>query len=60
MRPPILDAAAPGSVDLHVDPEGVFDMLLGAVLIHVMLPSASSRRRSVEHSVDMIMRLLRP
>ncbi|MEU6379142.1 TetR/AcrR family transcriptional regulator [Streptomyces sp. NPDC046909] len=56
----ILDAAAPGSVDPHVDPDDVFDMLLGAVLVRVLVSGATSRRRSVEHTVEMIVRLLRP
>jgi AcrR family transcriptional regulator len=56
----ILRAAAPGSVDPEVDPDDVFDMLLGAVLTRTLLLQAVARSRPVERTVDMILRLLRP
>lgn len=56
----ILRAAPPGSVDPDVDPDDVFDVLLGAVLTRVLLPAATARRRPVERTVDMIIRILRP
>ncbi|MFI1212998.1 TetR/AcrR family transcriptional regulator [Streptomyces sp. NPDC020802] len=56
----ILRAAPPGSVDPTVDPDDVFDMLLGAILTRVLLPAATARRTPVERTVDMIMRLLAP
>lgn len=56
----ILRAAAPGSVDPTVDPDDVFDMLLGAVLTRTLLFAVTARQRPVERLVEMIVRLLRP
>ncbi|MGW1500884.1 TetR/AcrR family transcriptional regulator C-terminal ligand-binding domain-containing protein [Streptomyces mirabilis] len=56
----ILRAAPPGTVDPTVDPDDVFDMLLGAVLTRTLLLSATARARPVERTVEMILRLLRP
>ncbi|HSA48583.1 MAG TPA: helix-turn-helix domain-containing protein [Yinghuangia sp.] len=56
----ILRAAPPGSVDPAVDPDDVFDMLLGAVLARTLLPAAPAQQRPIERTVDMILRLLRP
>jgi AcrR family transcriptional regulator len=56
----ILRAAPPGSVDEAVDPDDVFDMLLGAILIRILLPAATSRRQPAARVVEMVMRLLRP
>jgi len=56
----ILRAAPPGSVDPTVDPDDVFDMLLGALLTRILLAAAMARHRPIERTVDMILRLLRP
>ena len=56
----ILRAAPPGSIDPAVDPDDVFDMLLGAVLTRSLLYTATARTRPVERIVEMILRLLRP
>ncbi len=56
----ILRAAPPGSVDPTVDPDDVFDMLLGALLTRVLLQGTVSRGVPVERVVDMVVRLLRP
>ncbi|MFE4622331.1 hypothetical protein [Streptomyces mirabilis] len=56
----ILRAAPPGTVDPAVDPDDVFDMLLGAVLTRTLLFGATARARPVERTVEMILRLLRP
>jgi AcrR family transcriptional regulator len=56
----ILRAAAPGSVDPDVDPDDVFDMLLGAILARTLVPIVANRGRSIERIVDLVMRLLRP
>jgi AcrR family transcriptional regulator len=56
----ILSAAPPGSIDPEVDLDGVFDMLLGAILVRVLLPAATARRQPVERVVDLTIRLLRP
>jgi AcrR family transcriptional regulator len=56
----ILCAAPPGSVDPAVDPDDVFDMLLGAILTRTLLATATARRRPIERTVEMILRLLQP
>jgi AcrR family transcriptional regulator len=56
----ILRAAPPGSIDPTVDPDDVFDMLLGAVLTRVLLTTVTARHRPIERTVEMIIRLLRP
>ncbi|MGW1786705.1 TetR/AcrR family transcriptional regulator [Streptomyces sp. NPDC002143] len=56
----ILRAAPPGSVDPAVDPDDVFDMLLGAVLARTLLFAVTTRQRPLERTVDMVLRMLRP
>ena len=56
----ILHAAPPASIDPTVDPDDVFDMLLGAVLTRTLLATVTTRHRPVERIVDMIIRMLRP
>jgi AcrR family transcriptional regulator len=56
----ILRAAPPGAVDPEVDPDDVFDMLLGAIWTRVMLFAITTRRRPIERTVDLVLRLLRP
>lgn len=56
----ILCAAPPGSIDPDVDPDDVFDMLLGAVLTRTVVYAATARHRPIERTVEMILRLLRP
>ncbi|KPM52350.1 TetR family transcriptional regulator [Frankia sp. CcI49] len=56
----ILCAAPAGSVDPAVDPDDVFDLLLGAVLTRTLLFNATARRRPIERTVEMILRVLRP
>ena len=56
----ILRAAPPGSIDPAVDPDDVFDMLLGAILTRILLFNALARRRPMERTVEMILRMLRP
>ena len=56
----ILSAAAPGSVDPAIDADDVFDMLLGAILVRILLPAATARRQPAERVVDLTIRLLRP
>ncbi|MET7771290.1 TetR/AcrR family transcriptional regulator [Nocardia sp. NPDC005366] len=62
-RPQFLDilrAAPPGAVDPAVDPDDVFDMLLGAVLVRTVAYPAIARHRPIERTVEMILRLLVP
>jgi AcrR family transcriptional regulator len=56
----ILRAAPAGSIDPAVDPDDVFDMLLGAVLTRTLVFTVTSRQRPVERTVEMILRLLQP
>ena len=56
----ILHAAPPGSVDPALDPDDVFDMLLGAVLARTLLSAVTERQRPVDRTVEMIIRVLRP
>jgi AcrR family transcriptional regulator len=56
----ILRAAPPGSIDPDIDPDDVFDMLLGAILARTVLSTVTTRRRPLERTVEMIMRLLQP
>ena len=63
MRPQfyeILDAAPPGAVDPTVDRDDVFDLLLGAILARVFVPTVAERRRPLERTVELVLRLLRP
>jgi hypothetical protein len=52
----VLRAAPPGSID----PDDVFDMLLGAVLTRILLSAVMARRRPIERTVEMILRQLPP
>lgn len=56
----ILRAAPSGSIDPAVDPDDVFDMLLGAILARILLSAVTARHRPIERTVEMILRLLRP
>jgi AcrR family transcriptional regulator len=56
----ILLAAPPGEVDPAIDPDEVFDLVLGAVLTRILVPAVTGRRRTVDGTVDLVMRLLRP
>ena len=56
----ILAAAPPGSIDPAVDPDDVFDMLLGAILARTLVFPVTARHPPVERTVDMVLRLLRP
>jgi AcrR family transcriptional regulator len=56
----ILRAAPPASIDPAVDPDDVFDMLLGAVLTRTVVYPVTARHRPIERTVEMILRLLRP
>jgi AcrR family transcriptional regulator len=62
-RPLFLDilAAAPaGRVDPAVDPGDVFDVLLGAMLARILVPTVVQRDRPIERLVDLTLRLLQP
>lgn len=56
----ILNAAPAGSVDPTVDPDDVFDMVQAALLGRVLVPTTPQRRRPLERTVELTLRLLRP
>ena len=56
----ILHAAPPGSIDPAVDPDDVFDMLLGAILARTLVYPVTARNPPDERTVDMVLRLLTP
>lgn len=56
----ILVAAPAGSVDAEVDPDDVFDVLLGALMARVVVPTIAARRRPIERLVDLVVRMLQP
>jgi AcrR family transcriptional regulator len=56
----ILLAAPAGSVDPDLNPDDVFDVLVSAIIGHVLVPTLASRPRFVERTADLVIRLLRP
>lgn len=63
VRPRFLDillAAPDGAVDPDVDPDDVFDMILGAVMARVLVPTVAERDRPLERVVELALRLLQP
>lgn len=56
----ILRAAPAGSIDPDVNPDDVFDVLLGALLGRTLVPTIAARNRPVERLVDMALRMLEP
>jgi AcrR family transcriptional regulator len=62
-RPQFLDillAAPSGSVDPGVDPNDVFDILLGAMIARTLVPTVAARNRPMEQLVDTVLRLVQP
>ncbi len=62
-RPQFLDilrAAAPGSVDPRADPDDIFDVLLGALLARVIVPTVVDRNRPLERTVELALKMVRP
>jgi len=56
----ILRAAPAGTVDPSVDPDDVFDVLLGAALARALVPTIVERHRPVERTVDLVVKMLEP
>lgn len=54
----IVDAAPPGTVDPAVDPDDVFDLLLGALFSRTMVPTVVARDRPLACTVDLFVRML--
>jgi AcrR family transcriptional regulator len=56
----ILRAAPERTVRTDVEPDDVFDMLLGAIIARTLVPTVAERRRPFERIVDLTLRLLQP
>jgi AcrR family transcriptional regulator len=62
-RPQFLDilrAAPAAMVDRALDPDDVFDVLLGAIIARVLVPTIAARRRPIERTLDLMLRILQP
>jgi AcrR family transcriptional regulator len=56
----ILRAAPAGAVDGRVEADDVFDLLLGAMLARVLVPTVARRNRPLSRIVDLVLRVLQP
>jgi AcrR family transcriptional regulator len=56
----LLAAAPPGEVDPAVDPDDVFELLLGTVLVRAIVPMEVRRRPPLDRTVDLVLRAIRP
>ena len=56
----ILEAAGEDEVDRTLDPDDVFDMLVGAILYKIYAASLGNRMEAPDRTIDLILRLLRP
>jgi AcrR family transcriptional regulator len=56
----ILRAAPNRSVDPDLDPDDVFDILLGAIFARTVVPTIVARRPPLKRTVDLLIRMLRP
>lgn len=56
----LLAAAPPREVDPDVDPDDVFDLLLGAVLARMAIPQGARRRPPIDRTVELLLRALAP
>ena len=56
----ILAAAPPGAVDQQLDPDDIFDILLGAILARTMVPTIVARHPPLRCTVDLLARMVRP
>lgn len=54
----ILRAAPSSSVAVGVDPDDVFDVLLGAIVARVLIPTVAQRGRPVERLVELVLCML--
>ena len=53
-------AAAPQDVDPEVDPDAVFDLMLGSILVHGFVPTPDSGHHDTASIADLLCRVLRP
>lgn len=62
-RPQFLDilrAAPEGTLDPSVDPDDVFDVLLGAVMARSLVPTVVERDRPLERMLELVLKMLAP
>ena len=62
-RPQFLDillAAPKDVVDPAVDPDDIFDLLLGAIVARTLVPTVAERGRPVDRLVNLTLKLLQP
>jgi AcrR family transcriptional regulator len=55
----ILAAAGPDQVDPEVDPDAVFDLMLGSILVHSFVPTPDAGQRDTASIVELLCRMLR-
>ena len=53
-------AAAPDDVDATLHADEVFDLIQGAVLGRIFVPAIAAQHRSINQTVDMVLRILTP
>jgi AcrR family transcriptional regulator len=54
----ILAAARSTPIDPGIDPDEIFDLVLGAALVHAFVPPQARTPVAIEQTVDLIMRIL--
>jgi AcrR family transcriptional regulator len=53
-------AAAPADVDAALDVDEVFDLVQGAILGRIFVPAIAAQDRSIDSTVEMLVRILTP
>ena len=53
-------AAAPDDVDPELDADEVFDLIQGAILGRIFVPAIAAQGRSIDRTVEMVVRILTP
>jgi AcrR family transcriptional regulator len=56
----ILAAAPAGVIDASIDSDEIFDLLLGAAMVHACVPKEARPKQPVERTIDLVMRILSP
>jgi hypothetical protein len=56
----ILEAAPSEAVDTGIDADDVFDLVVGAVLVHVFMPAEVRQLPPIDRTVELLLRLLAP
>jgi AcrR family transcriptional regulator len=54
----IVAAARSSSIDPAIDPDEIFDLILGAAMVHAFVPPQARTPVAIEQTVDLIMRIL--